>query len=103
MVNIMRCSEKARARCKYKETCGDGEYLAGSECDRFNRIVEVRTINNGDRIREMSNDELAEFIMKTAICSAKEPWCKVERLRDCENGFKCMGCILRWIEEDAAE
>ena len=60
------CSKKAFSRCPYKRFCGsagEAEFAEGSECAEFNRAVENQPITRGDRIRSMSNRELAEFLV----------------------------------------
>ena len=48
---------------------------------------------NADRIRAMSDEELANLIADTPIC--KEKW------RKClENGCDCEPCLLEWLQKE---
>lgn len=72
------CSKKAFSRCPDKRFCGSpekAEFAEGSECAEFNRAVENQPITRGDRIRSMSNRELAEFLVnfRNAPCGDSVP------------------------------
>lgn len=59
--------------------------------DKVNGTVHRET--NADRIRAMSDKELAEFLMKpTRIIPKYE-------CEDCEND--CTECVLEWLKEEA--
>ncbi|SBW02476.1 hypothetical protein KL86CLO1_11652 [uncultured Eubacteriales bacterium] len=61
---MIKCDPSAIARCPYKRSCGDNPYfLDGSDCDKFNQKVLEPPPTNADRIRSMSDKELAEFII----------------------------------------
>lgn len=47
---------------------------------------------NADRIRNMSNEELAEWHEKP---------CPGDMLLDCEDGTKCEQCWLDWLDSPA--
>lgn len=62
---MIKCDPRAIARCPFKKQCCgyDVEYFVeGSECDEFNKQLLTQPPTNADRIREMSDEELAEFL-----------------------------------------
>lgn len=62
---MLKCSEKAFAKCPSRHLCGmraDATFTEGSECDAFNREVEGKPMTNADRIRTMSDEELAKWL-----------------------------------------
>lgn len=76
---MQRCSERAFAMCPYRHECGtihEATFSDNSDCAEFNRKVENMPMTNADRIRAMSNKELAWFLAERY---AKE---SVLRLRD---------------------
>lgn len=64
----LRCSARAMARCPDKYLCGasaeGGVYAENSECHRFNEQVAQTTLTHADRIRIMSDKELAAFLAR---------------------------------------
>lgn len=90
------CSIDAFARCPLDVRCRDFReacYIEGSECDSFNQTVLSRPRTNADRIRSMSDAELAAVIM----C--------VEGMNDkpCSGDGSCISCCLRWLQQPAKE
>lgn len=62
---MLKCDKRAFSRCEYMEKCGpDAEYTEGSECDKFNKAVLERPMTNADRIRDMSDEDLASVLVK---------------------------------------
>lgn len=62
----IKCDPKTKAKCTFKiKCCGayEGVYLAGSECDEFAQKVLSGPSTNADRIRAMSDGELAEYLV----------------------------------------
>ena len=62
---MQRCSERAFAMCPYRHECGtihEATFSANSDCAEFNRKVENMPMTNADKIRSMSDKELAEFL-----------------------------------------
>lgn len=104
---MQRCSERAFAMCPDRMYCGsieDATFAENSECAKFNLEVETKPMTNGDRIRSMSDEELAKFISE--FCDSS----------DCEDpgGIKCpmynycpmdkLGVSwLGWIQSPARE
>ena len=74
-------------------------------CGRFDapcikkncRFFGVET--NADRIRAMSDDELAIEIKKIFI--GKSPWCDHHCKLDDENS--CSGCLLEWLKQPVGD
>ena len=62
---MQRCSEKAFAMCPTRHLCGsikDATFTDNSECASFNKSVDDRSMTNADRIRAMSDGELAKWL-----------------------------------------
>ena len=66
-MKIMKCDARAFARCPYKKQCSDSpehtSFYEGTECDYFNQQVIHAPLTNADRIRAMSDEELAEKLV----------------------------------------
>ena len=61
------------------------------------KLFKSRTIKtNADRIRAMSDEELANIMAGTPICK--------ERYMDCiKDGRDCEPCLLEWLKQPAEE
>lgn len=62
---MLKCDPRAFARCPYNKTCSpieDAVFLEGSDCDLFNQKVLNKPVTNADRIRCMSDMELATYL-----------------------------------------
>lgn len=100
----IKCDSKVKAKCVFKnKCCGDheGVYLDGSECDKFAQKVLSEPQTNADRIRGMSDEELAVFLdevqeeeCKTLHEVQQDGTFKFESLR---NGW------LAWLQQPAEE
>lgn len=92
---MLRCSEEAYAQCPDRKWCGSIEnaiFTAGSECDEFNREVEDMPMTNGDRLRVMSDKELADFLVDQGYCPRDIDW-------DCMlDNQGCAACVLKWLQ-----
>ena len=77
----------------------NGRYLRGVEC-QYSYIDEPRQ-TNADRIRNMSDEELAEFLVKvnSTIQNCMIVDCKCEGFpnRDCKD------CFLEWLQAEVKE
>jgi hypothetical protein len=67
-------------------------------------------ITNADRIRAMSDKELAKMLSGFCILDSPIPFCQnlpeCEDLLDTEDGVpeeKCIGCLLNWLQQPAEE
>ena len=105
---MIKCSPEAFARCQSKcYHCGTEDkafFLEGSDCDKFNQEVLAAPKTNGDRIRAMSDEELAECLyhgFDINYCTIG-PQCE-ERL-ETGRGVPaewCKGCIMKWLKQPA--
>lgn len=61
-------------------------------CSRYRQ----REMTNGDRIRAMTDKELAEFFVKKMdyICKKKDRYC---------DGLHCVSCTIDWLREEATD
>ena len=70
---MKKCDPRAFARCPDNRFCGnvvDAEFMDGSDCDKFNQSVLAQPLTNADRIRSMSNKNLAIFLCEWE----QKPW-----------------------------
>lgn len=72
-MKMMKCDPRAFARCPYSKECSDSpehtSFYKGTECDYFNQQVIHAPLTNADRIRAMSDEELAVFLDDlTCLC-----------------------------------
>lgn len=96
---MLKCDPRAFARCPYNKTCIPMEeaiFIEGSDCDRFNQKVLRAPITNADRIRGMTDRELAVFLY-TATRACADRTCHT-----CPIGQ--MNCIvlIQWLKQEAA-
>ena len=63
-----------------------------SNCDYLRRIKST----NADRIRVMTDEELAHFISEIADCCV----CKAEMGKGCSAGKKCEDFWLDWVKQE---
>lgn len=98
---MKRCDPRAFSKCPCREFCGDASeavFADGSECDKFNEQALAHPMTNAERIRAMSNEELAAFITT--------PFC--ESISNCkcrEHAFSggCYVCAKDWLQQPAEE
>lgn len=68
---MLKCDPRAFAQCPDRKFCGstamDCSFVEGSECDKFNQQVLSRPVTNGDKIRAMSDNELAQFLADRCV------------------------------------
>lgn len=91
---MQRCSEKAFAMCPTRHLCGrreDATFTDDSECAAYNRAVEEAPMTNADRIRSMTDEELAEFIRDVS--------------HECQDPYsgRCFLCKYPWCSTDDTE
>ena len=75
-------------RCKNESTCS-----VSSESD-FCLNYEPRPLTNADRIRQMSDEELALHIG----CTHVGEWCP-----HLDDDVKCVDCRLAWLKKEVEE
>ena len=107
------CDPRAYAVCPEKEACGsfaDAHFAEGSECDKFNEeVLRGRgPLTNADRIRAMSDEELAQILIGVMDIDDKIHFCKnkpeCEKLMDTDDGIPvewCEACMLEWLQQPA--
>lgn len=71
--------------------------MEGSDCDRFNRSVADQPMTNGDWIRSMDDEELAELF------ADDERACPPKHLHCSKYVDKCNGCWLEWLRQPYQE
>ena len=105
-MKIMKCDARAFARCPYKKQCSDSpehtSFYEGTECDYFNQQVIHAPLTNADRIRAMSDEELA----KSRVIDYEE-YPGAYLAIDCEKVFyseeEAIAAELEWLQQPAEE
>lgn len=90
-----KCCNVKCGSCVAHSMCGEPGDAALS-CT--NRIVWKKT--NADRIRAMSNEELAEFFCPET--NGNSPWCSPVGKTRCGKA-PCKKCMLKWLLQPAKE
>ena len=95
---MKRCDPRAYTQCPDHERCGPNIYAhltGGSECDKFNQRVLETPMANGDRIRSMSDEELAKFLddSNSQGCVCLTMAC----------AMNCQKCIKKWLKQPVKE
>ena len=106
-MKIMKCDARAFARCPYKKQCSDSpehtSFYEGTECDYFNQQVIHAPLTNADRIRAMSDEELAEFISRIEIGDFGQQVYGKTFCDMCKGQYECDDCRLWWLQQPAEE
>lgn len=108
---MMKCDPRAFAKCPYRAQCGDSpkhaEFAEGSECDDFNRDIINAPLTNADRIRAMSDEELAKEMCHRSIdaicdivCGGD---CKAIKTLNRTSKEVCRDIILAWLHRPVEE
>ena len=94
----IKCSQEARKRCPFDHPCDSEEkayFDEGSPCDKFNKeLTPPPPMTNADRIRAMSDEELARLLAE------------VENRRSAAGGgavWKGAAHALQWLQQPAKE
>lgn len=58
-------------------------------------------MTNADKIRAMSNEELAKFLYEFIV--EDNDWKHCQRDANCESGIGCSPCYKQWLESEAKE
>ena len=87
--NGYKCYQTKCGACE-GNVCGEPFDIALG-CDA--RMVKPQT--NADRIRAMSDEELAEYIH--AVSLGWKEWCDYHCENECDDG--CDNCILDWLKQ----
>lgn len=104
---MLKCDPRAWARCPDRKVCAscseDACFAEGSDCHRYNLETVAQPMTNADRIRAMSDEELAEVIYKRIggeLTCGNLPQCKDDVDNDREIPDKrCIGCVLSWLRQ----
>lgn len=95
-----RCDPRAFARCPYNKTCvpiEEATFTEGSDCDQFNQKVLRTPITNADRIRGMSDMELANFLYTLSRA------CADRNCAACPIGEGNCTVMLYWLKQTEKE
>lgn len=81
MANCMLCTEFDS--CPWRSD-------PNAQCSAFKR----KPMTNGDNLRTMSDEELAEWYFNDFF---KAPYCRKE---ECYENSPCEDCLLEWLKEE---
>ncbi len=84
---LMLCDE-----CQHRDGEPDCDYDSKTDSCRYNR-KETRAVTNMEKIKNMSREELAKFLMQIDL--GPTPYCG----RECAE--RCEGCAIEWLGEEA--
>lgn len=91
------------SRVKICPKCGAiaewDSYFGGTRCTRCD-FVEKPKPSNGDRIRAMSDEELAEMLTPMFSCN-QCPLSMAEREPCGTDGRRCLDRVLEWLKKEA--
>ena len=62
------------------------------ECNHTDCPYRTEPVTNADKIRAMSDEELAKQFAQTSICDQKYPECM-------KVGEDCLECLLEWLKQ----
>lgn len=105
MIEVLECSNRAMARCSRGKLCArhGGHFVKGSKCYQFNQDVEKIPFNQADRIRAMSDEELAKFLIKSQYLQVSEALAIVGLKIDPEPSYKAYEETLALLQQPAKE
>lgn len=83
-MNLIKCAPQVRAN-----------YFEGSDCDKFAQKVLAAPMTNGDRIRSMTDEELAEFILD----KRENGTCFNNKCYYYDPNKGCDDCTLEWLKQ----
>lgn len=81
--------------CNGKQGICDCDILC-ADCKFYDDKGGKDVQTNADRIRAMSDEELAKQFAHTSICDQKYPECM-------KVGEDCLECLLEWLKQPAGE
>ena len=97
---MIKCSPDAFAKCKTKcHHCRSEDaafFLEGSDCDKFNKEVAAAPQTNADRIRSMTDEELANLLLDGCRGSKCE-----DQPQNDFGSVNCRDCRMRWLQQPA--
>ena len=103
---MIKCSTEAFAICQEKchhcKTTEQAYFLEGSDCDKFNKEVAATPQTHADRIRAMSDRELAEFLSgKFAEVSCVEHTVSAIQFEAIKQNLYCI--FMKWLKQPVKE
>lgn len=93
------CSMDAFVRCPLDERCKNFReacFVEGSECDSFNQSILNRPMSAADQIRNMSDKELAAYLLDIAGDGFSRKYCDSRHCTDADDA--CDLCLLRYLQ-----
>ena len=84
--------------CKYEKCSMESKECMGC---KQNAVDKYKRMTQADRIRSMSDEELAEFIRELNECCLAG-----EGMVDCSNNTDCIDCkgvVLEWLQQEVEE
>ena len=71
---------------------------------KLEQVIESKPKTNADRIRNMTDDELAEFLVRVNGAYAKDCMVGIEvcKYDDCAD-MDCEDCFLEWLQAEVEE
>lgn len=60
-------------------------------------------MTNGDKIRQMTDEDLAAFIDIFSVEDICRTRCAIVNYQDCMGGKKCKGNILAWLKQECKD
>ena len=96
---MKRCDPNVRAKCPDGQHCElYAAFTDGSLCDQFNEQALNQPVTNADRIRAMSDEELAALLIRD-LCD--EVFCVEANCKWAECPDDCTDAALRWLRQPA--
>lgn len=94
-------AESVCLKCEHKRYCKTGQEQPSKSvtingCSRFEL---KHTQTNADKLRAMSDEELAEWLEYNISCSD----CRLATMCDVNNGKTCFGWWLEWLQQEVSE
>lgn len=89
-------------KCKYGQN-GACEKLFRPNCPDSSECYEFELYTNADRIRAMSDEELAEFISRIEIGDFGPQVYGKTFCDMCKGQYECDDCRLWWLQQPAEE
>ena len=97
---MIKCSSEAYAKCQehchHCQNPDEAYYLEGSDCDKFNQQINRKLMTNADRIRAMSDAELAHLLLDG--CRGSE--CDKQPHNE-YGSVNCYQCRMDWLKQPA--
>ena len=87
----------AKVKCRFPKLC-KYPHTDDGECDKFCSFNTRKVKTNGDRIRSMSDVELAEVISNLGNCDT----CYLYH-RGCSMNISCKDAVLEWLRKEVED